>query len=572
MSSAASNSAEAGAVRRVEEWDVVIIGSGAGGVCAALAAKDAGLNPIILESTDKFGGTTAMSGGVMWIPMHPLMRRRGVTDTFEESRAYLDGCAGQTAPGSTRERRDAYLRAGPDLISFLENLGMKFVYPRGWSDYHEGEIEGGKAEGRSITPEIFDLRRLGRFAEELRPVAGRPPVRGREPALAGLYGQTWESRWAMLKIGLRMIQNKILSRKLVGTGPALQGRLYELLLKKNVAMRKRAPARDLVLDGERVAGVIAEVNDEDVELRARHGVLIASGGFAQNADMRRAMQPQVGDKQWSFANPGDQGVMLKSAMAIGADTFLLDQSWWVPVSLPPGGGLLGHTPDTSKPHCIIVDGNGDRFVNESTSYVTLCNTIFEHNRVAPTIPCWAIFDADHRDRYLWGGVAPKQTPKDWLQSGYLKRADTLASLAALCGIDASRLEKTVARFNVFAARGEDPDFGRGRSAFAAHYGDPNNKPNANLGAIERAPFFAVAIYPGDVGTSGGLVCDEHARVLRTSGEVIEGLYATGNVTATVMGRSYPGAGASIGPSAVFGYIAARRLIAEASARASAAYD
>lgn len=542
-----------------ESWDFICIGSGAGGVIAAMTVKAQGGEPLILESTDKFGGSTAISGGVMWIPMHPVMQKEGAKDSYDMASAYLDGCAGEPGPGSTPAVRRAYLETGPEMIGFLQRQGMRFMYPKGYADYHEAEIPGGHPGGRSILPEIFDLNRLGAFKEEFRTVA-RPPVRGREPAMASIWGRTWASRMAILRIGWRTLQNRWLARDLAGTGPALQGRLYEILLRNKVAMRRNAVISELVVEHDRVVGVVVSMNGKAMRLRAKKGVLIAAGGFAQNSGMRRQFQPELGGSQWSAASPGDEGAMLRLAVGMGAQTALMDQSWWTPLSIGPDGNKLFHTSDMSKPHCILVDAKGQRFVNESTSYVAIGNMMFEHNKTTPAIPSWAIFDSNHREKYFWGMALPKKTPQAWLDSGYLKKADTLSELAQLCGIDPEGLVATVSRFNQFAAAGEDLDFGRGLSAFAHHFGDPSHKPNGNLGALEKPPFYGVAVVPGDVGTSGGIVCDELARVVKQNGALIDGLYAAGNATASLMGHSYPGAGASIGASAVFGYIAAKHAM------------
>jgi 3-oxosteroid 1-dehydrogenase len=270
--------------------------------------------------------------------------------------------------------------------------------------------------------------------------------------------------------------------------------------------------------------------------------------------MREAYQPKPTSTEWTFVNPGDTGEMIRAAMALGAQTDLMDEAWWMGTSVLPDGSSGGmHSPnDIGKPHCIVVGRDGRRFVNESNSYMEFGQRMY----AAGAVPAWAVFDSRHRNSYPWGLALPGRTPRDLLDKGYFKKADTLAELAALCGIDAEGLARQVARFNTFARNGKDEDFQRGDSAYNRYYGDPSHKPNANLGTIEKAPFYAVEMVPGDVGTSGGVMTDEYARVLKADGAIIPGLYATGNSTAAVVGRSYPGAGASVGPSMTFGYIAA----------------
>jgi 3-oxosteroid 1-dehydrogenase len=300
-------------------------------------------------------------------------------------------------------------------------------------------------------------------------------------------------------------------------------------------------------------------------------VLINSGGFSHSQELRERYQAKPNPWRWTNANPGDTGEMIEAAMRLGAAVDCMNEAWWVITSLAPGESLpegavaadgtpipFMHHLDLSLPFSIMVDQLGQRLCDEAGAYMEIGQRMYQrHADTGRAIPSWVIMDARQREYYPWGTASPGQVPKSWLESGYLKRADTLAELAAQCGIDVSGLQATVRRFNEFCRTGRDEDFGRGGRAFDRAHGDPTVKPNPNLGSIEKAPFYAVAMYPGDVGTAGGMVTDEFARVLRDDGSVIDGLYATGNSTASVMGRCYPGAGASIGASFIFGYIAAR---------------
>jgi 3-oxosteroid 1-dehydrogenase len=544
-----------------ESYDVVIVGSGAGSVCAALAVKAAGGTALILEKTDRFGGSTALSGGVLWMPNNPVMKRAGVPDTLSAGRAYLDACAGREAPGSTRAKRDAFLSAGPRAVDFLESRGMKFIHSEGWSDYHESEYPGGVARGRSFEAALFDLRELGAWRERLRRHPVAPPVRVPDIAQINLNGRTWKSKWAFIRIAFLMLQQR-LGRDLVRMGHALQGRLLQIAIRNDVDIRLQTPVRELITDAGAVTGVRIEHAGASRTIQAKRAVLIDAGGFAHNESMRRKFQRPGTSTQWTQSNPGDTGEIQEMAMQAGAAVNMMDEAWWLPSSRLPDGSLGSHNPtDLGKPHCLLVDSSGERYVDEATSYVAVGIAMYERDKTVPALPSWAILESRHRARYRWGTQAPGKPPQAWLDSGYMKRADTIEDLAHQCAMNPDVLKASIDRFNDFCRRGVDADFGRGNSAYHRYWGDPTVKPNPNLGEVSEAPFYAVQIYAGDVGTCGGLVTDEWARVLRADGAPIQGLYATGNSTASVVGRSYPGAGASIAASLVFGYIGAQHAMA-----------
>ena len=544
-----------------QEWnetcDLLIVGSGAGAVIAALRAKREGLDPLIVEKASVFGGSTALSGGVVWIPNTPVMLRAGVDDTPQKGREYLDACAGAYAPGSTKERREAYLTEGPAMVAFLETAGMRFEYLDGFSDYHEGEYPGGLARGRSLGAKLFALNELGDWLPKLRRAVGLQEIPATVPDVGQLVlsGRTWKSKWTYAKIAWRMLQRKF-GRLIVASGASLQGRL--LLLAKNAQIRiwLDAPVAELIRLDDRIAGAVVRRNGRDVRIGTRSGVLLDAGGFARNPEMRKAMS-RVPHSQWTVANEGDTGEVLRMATDQGAATALTQEAWWIPCSFTADGSVNWHNPvDMGKPHSIFVDQGGNRFVNEATSYVAVGLAIFARDKIVPAVPSWLILESRHRNRYRMGPAPAGKTPEDWIATGYMKRANTIDDLAEQCGIPPTQLRATIERFNRFAEAGRDEDFGRGASAYNRFWGDPTNKPNASLGAIVEPPFYAIKTFPADVGTSGGLVADEHARVIDRHGQVIRGLYATGNITASVMGPSYPGAGASIGASMVFAYIAA----------------
>jgi 3-oxosteroid 1-dehydrogenase len=537
-----------------ETYDFVIIGSGAAAVCAALVMQRAGHSAVVLEKTELIGGSTAMSGGVFWAPNNSVMREAGVEDSYELARTYLDACVGDAGPASSPARRHAFLTFAPKMIDFLRAYGMKFKHAEGYSDYHEGERPGGVARGRSLVADIFDARELEEDAKRLRRGAS-PALLVNEVGALTLYGRSWKSRLTMLKVGLRMVRQKF-GADLVGSGAAIQGRLLQIARREKIPILTNAPVLGLVEEAGRVAGVRTRKDGREVSVEARRGVLINAGGFSHNTAMRdqHLLQPNV---NLSHANPGDTGELIQMAEALGADVDIMEQCWWVSTSKMPGGARGVHPFDMAKPHSIVVDGAGQRYLNESTSYMAVGIAMYERQKTVQAVPSWWIVDSGYMHAYTWYGRPPGDPPAEWITSGYMKKADTIEGLAEACGLNPAALRATVERFNGFAKTGVDQDFHRGDSAYGRFLGDPSNKPNPNLGPLDRAPYYAVKLYPGDVGTCGGLMTDEFARVLKADGSIIPGLYATGNSTASVMGRSYPGAGASIAASATFGFIAAR---------------
>jgi 3-oxosteroid 1-dehydrogenase len=536
-----------------ESVDFVIVGSGGGSFCAAMAIADAGKTPVVLEKTDKVGGSTSMSGGVFWIPNHPLQAREGVEDSYELGLAYMNAAVGDVGPSTSFERKDMFLRTGPKMVEYLEGKGLPFLRCEGWSDYHD-ELPGGCARSRSLAVELFDAKELGpEWNKRLRRGPFDIPVRGTEGRYIQLMKRGLPGILAAVTLGLRIVRMKLTGKQLVSMGAAIQGRMLQAALKQNVDVRPESPVTELVESDGRITGVITRRDGKPWRIEARDGVLINAGGFSHNVEMRKAYGPQPSSTAWTNANPGDTGEMIEIAQTHGAATDLMDQGVWLVTSVQPGGNRAFHVLDIAKPHSIIVDKAGKRFLNEGQSYMSNGQAIYKHGAV----PAFAILDSRHRKWYPWGVTPGGKPPQAWIDSGYMKTADSLEALAEKCGIDPAGLVATAERFNGFAKTGKDLDFKRGDRAYDKVFGDPKVKPNPALGAIDRPPFYAVEVFPGDVGTFGGIVTDEFARALREDGSVIPGLYATGNSTASVMGKTYPGAGASISPSFIFGWIAAR---------------
>jgi succinate dehydrogenase/fumarate reductase flavoprotein subunit len=550
--------------------DFAVVGSG-GGLVGALAAREAGLEALVVEKRDLIGGSTAMSGGIIWLPDNPLLAAEGVADSYEDGMAYFEDVVGDVGPASSFERRDAYLREGPAMVRFLQRLGVEFIRCEGYSDYYS-EAAGAKVRGRSIETRPFDAHALGPWQAKLQP--GFLSDRGVAIHTVELqrFGLPWRSVAGVRTVArvlTRTAAAKLRGQQLLANGAALVANLLKLVLEREIPVWTETPLLDLVVDDGVVTGIVVERHGRQVRVRTRRGVLLAAGGFAHNAEMRRKFSgDQPNEAAWTSANPGDTGEVIDLAMQHGAAVDLMDEAWWVQTSVLPNGTKLMHIAERTRPGSIMVDASGRRFVNEAASYMEVGQEQYARRHVAEALPCWLVFDTGFRRRYPFVMTPPAVTPKEWIAAGYLHKADTLEDLARDCGIDPEGLRTTVERFNEGARRGEDPDFHRGEARYDHYYGDPAHKPNPSLGPLEKPPYYAVAIYPGDVGTCGGLLTDEHGRVLREDGSPFPGLYATGNTTATVMGRRYLGAGASIGSSMVFAYIAGSDAATRARAGAT----
>jgi 3-oxosteroid 1-dehydrogenase len=544
----------------MDVYDLIVVGSGGGGLCAALTAAAGGKRVIVLEKRPTVGGSTAMSGGVLWLPDSPVAERAGLQDSFEEGMRYFQAVVGDKGgPASSIARRTAFIKEGRTMVQFLERSGMRFVYCDGYSDYYD-ELPGGKARGRVLGAEMLGSRAMGEWFAKMQKFGGwELPINTHEFHDLTLVKRTWRGKLVAFRLALRVLRERLTGQKLMCRGAAVQGRMLKMVLSKNIPIHLNMGVQDFIRNDGRITGVRARgPSGESVEIQAQGGVLLNGGGFAHNLAMRERYQPQPCSDKWTASNPGETGELIEAAKAIGAATDFMDEAIWIPISVTPDGMIGGfHNPhDLAKPFTIVVDNQGRRFVNEACSYMEFGQAMYR----AKAVPAWAILESRHRQYYPWGATPPGVMPKEWESSGYMRKGNTLAELAQKCGINAQGLASTVERFNQQAKVGKDPEFQRGARAYDCYYGDTSNKPNPSLGALERGPFYAVQLYPGDVGTFGGLLTDEHAAVIGTNGQIIPGLYATGNCTASVMGRTYPGAGASIAASFVYGFIAAKHAL------------
>jgi 3-oxosteroid 1-dehydrogenase len=540
------------------EFDLVIAGSGAAGMTAALTAARQGLSVVVIEKTEYFGGSTARSGGGVWIPGNSVLRRAGITDSPEQAQAYLAYVAGESVPESLRS---AFLEHGPVMLDLVrQHTPLEFEWVPSYSDYYP-EAPGGRPGGRSVEPRLLDARVLGQERPYLRP----PYL----PAPAGITVTQANYRWMSLgsshpraiwtttRVTGRMIANRVRKRQLLSMGQALAAGLRAGLAQAGVPVWLSTPLTDVEVEGGQVTGVRVTKEGEPVLLRARRGVILATGGFERSQEMRDQYQRAPIGIDWTVGSPGNTGEGILLGEAAGGALAFMDDAWWGP-SIPLPRGPVFCLAERSLPGSIFVNAAGERFMNEASPYVDAVHVMYDrHTEDNPHIPCWMITDQRYRNRYVFTGIPPRRPlPRRWTASGVVVRADTLAELARTIGVPADRLAKTVDAFNDFARVGKDPDFGRGDSAYDRYYGDPNCKPNPNLAPLQQPPFYAIKMVPGDLGTKGGLRTDERARVLRADGSIIGGLYAAGNTSALVMGRSYAGPGATIGPAMTFGYLAA----------------
>lgn len=547
--------------------DLVIAGSGGGGMVAGLAALDCGLEPLIIEKQPLVGGSTGLSGGIVWLPNNPLMRADGIADSHEDGLAYLADVVGDIGAPSSPERREMFLTAGYEMINFLTRKGVELIRCAGWSDYYPNH-KGGNASGRAVEGIPFDAAKLGGWRDKVQPPLAKNygyVVLTNELRSVQYFNRAPRAFAVATRVFLRTAAARIRRRQILTNGASLIAQLLKALMDLSDGpppLWTDAAMADLVVEDGRVVGACVVRDGKPLRVEARKGVLLAAGGFGHNKEMRRRYSgDQPNEAQWSIANAGDTGEVLEAAMRLGAKTDLLDEAWWLPSVFIANGGAVAASLGSGRqrPGAIYVDSSGRRFCNESNSYVEVGKAMYANKAV----PCWMIFDDGYVRRYVTS-ASPLKTlqrnrplPPELIESGAVKRAATISDLAREIDLPADELAQTIARFNQFSAKGLDPDFGRGQSAYNDCLGDPGYRPNAAIGPLDTAPYYATRVLPADVGTCGGVITNEHAQVLDEQDRVIEGLYATGNTTATVMGRTYPGAGASIANSMVFGYVAAR---------------
>lgn len=553
--------------------DVLVVGSGGGGMTAALTAASCGLDALVIEKSPQFGGSTALSGGGIWVPGAPAQRRAGYSPAPEDVVCYLQ----QITEGLVSAARiRQYVDSAPRMLEFLEGLSpwLEFVWKPGYADYYP-ELTGGSELGSTINVPPIDLRELGEDEPTLlQPLALAPKgiwLGPKELRSFYLIRQSWAGKAVLVKLISRMVRARVFGERIAAIGQSLAARLRLAMKERGIPLWLDTPLHELVTDADgSVIGALVHRDGRQQRIGSRRGVILASGGFDHDMAWRKEYQPVV-DQDWSFGNPAAVGDGIRAGQQVGAAADLLDEAWWFPAIQWPDGRMQFMLNERMMPSQFIVNGDGKRFINEAAPYMDFGHAMIAGHKTGVThIPCWLITDHRSFNRYVVGGHLPipkvpgapvptgRKIPKAWLESGVVKSASSWAELAGKIDVPATQLRATAARFNELARAGHDDDFNRGDSVYDNYYGDPT-LPNPNLYPLGDPPYYAFRIVPGDLGTSGGLRTDEFARVLRPDDTVVPGLYAVGNTAAPVMGRSYAGAGATIGPAMTFGFVAAKHL-------------
>jgi 3-oxosteroid 1-dehydrogenase len=540
--------------------DLLVVGSGTG-MAAALAAHELGLSVLVVEKSSHVGGSTARSGGALWLPASPVLR--GAGDTEERAATYLDSVVAGSAP---RPRATGFLTHVSATVEMLRRTTpLRFFWARDYSDYHP-EQPGGSAAGRTCECHPFDTSILGAYRTRLEPGLMEAPV----PIPTTGADYRWMNLVARVPskgiptFGKRLAQGvggRVLGRRYAAGGQGLAAGLFAGVLRAGIPVWTGTSLLRLDGDGDRVRGAVVAHRGHEVTITARRGVVLATGGFDHSMDMRWKFQSESLGANLSLGAAANTGDGIRAGQEVGGGIDLMDQAWWFPAVAPlPGAAPAVMLAERSLPGSLIVNQHGRRFANESADYMSFGQRLLELERSgSPIETMWIIFDQQYRNSYVFGAqLFPRmRIPQTWYDAGIAARSDAIAELGSRIGIPVPEFTATITRFNQNASTGDDPDFGRGRSAYDRYYGDPTVSPNPNLRALTRGPFYAVKMVLSDLGTCGGLKADDRARVLRENGAVINGLYAIGNTAANAFGTTYPGAGATIAQGLVYGYIAAR---------------
>lgn len=547
--------------------DVVVVGSGLGGMIAAIRAHDLGLKTVLIEKSHYYGGTSAFSGGGIWIPNHRDIRDR---DSREKALSYLR----EVTRGKADDRKlEVYVDNASEMVEYARSVGAELFTAEGLPDYFS-ELPG-SVEGRQLNPAAFDGKRLGDEFFRMRMTYSGFLAHDRYAlGLASIFALTTREKgwiketikliggyWA--DIGWRM---KTARDSRLSMGRAFVGYLRKAMMDRNIPLLLNTRLIGIVKTEDRVSGVRVNHNGNEYVIDAR-AVILAAGGFDQNQEMRNQYHSVKTEVASSLTPKGaNEGDAIRAGQEIGADIENMEHSWWSPTMRLPGkdttqiAGQLFF--DRSRPGTICVNRLGKRFCNESISYDRFGHAMIEdHKKTGAAVPCWMIFDGRYRHNYPVSNIMPgwassdkKLPPEFW--DNVIYRADTVEELARKIEVDPEALATTVRTFNGYAKTGKDLEFHRGDTAYDKFFGDGRNKPSANLGPIDKAPFYAVKLELGDLGTKGGLRVDEHARVVDRAGKPIEGLYATGNTTGSLFLDTYPGPGSTLGPAMTFGYVSA----------------
>lgn len=562
-------------VMNSEIYDVIVVGSGAAGATAALRSAHLGLSVLIIEKAHKYGGTSATSGGVLWIPNHGLTANG---DSREQGLKYLNSLVSRPIQ---EDRLEAFVDEGPKLVGFLQSLGIVLQQAQ-WPDYYPAQPCA--RSDRSLICPTFDGRELGDNFTLMREQYTRFKLLRRYsmdlPEFFALSARAPGWRRVLFKIlwrywcdrGTRRLTRR--DRRFT-SGAALMGQIYKRIFDRDIEVRLETKLTDLILSDGVVCGVKVSNYGRTYEIRARHGVIIAAGGFEWNQELRdRYLQIPGLTRHSSSPEDANRGEALLAGLRLGAATEHTEACWWIPTMHMPTPTASNFDEihqaafDVGRPHSVCVNRKGVRFVDEASGYDDFGKAMVEDQlKTGSNCPCWLVFDANFRQKFTAGGIMPaaimpdRRIPVDWWDH-YLFKAGSLAELAEKIAVPADALAGTVANINAYARAGEDPEFGRGGNAYDRFFGDPSVKPNPSLAPIDKAPFYAVPINLGDLGTKGGLKADARARVVRPDGRPIPNLYAAGNSSGSPFGNCYPGAGGTLGPAMTFGYVAANEIAAK----------
>lgn len=558
-----------------DEYDLVILGSGAAGMATALVGANEGLKVLILEKSDHFGGSTCYSAGTTWIPDSKYVREAGIKDDKKNAEIYLENLVGDRGP---REMWQAYLDNGPAMIDYMERHGITFIPFPGFVDYYP-ELPGAGHGYRALEPKPFDGKKLGR--------RDFPHLRGPVPEFALFGGQLMVRRtevndllaildhaspkgiFTALKLGVAWVWDLVRlwprgTRMVMGN--ALIANLFYNVKKVGGKLWLNANTLELITDGDRVAGAVVEYKGKQLRVRARKGVVMAAGGFPGSAEKRNEFlrQPAAQYTRAVETSTGDTFDLVQQVGGVlGQAKDDVNGALWFPSSVGYRGNgseaVFPHIWDRAKPGMIAVNAAGKRFTDEARSYNHFVRGMYESNEAGvPTIPCWLIADHAHMMKYGLGMIYPKGVGlKMWLDRGYVLRARTPRELAAKIGVDPTGLEQTLRKYNADCATGIDSEFHKGESDYSPQYGDPEHLPNVNLGPLEKAPFYAMAVYPTPLSTGKGIKINPTGQVLNASDQPIEGLYACGSDAEQVFGVQYPGGGCQVGAGMTFGYVIGR---------------
>ena len=559
-----------------EIFDVLVIGSGCGGLTAALTADIS--NPakvLVIEKSHLIGGTSATSGGVIWIPDNHLGKEKGAQDSISEAKDYLKA----TIPADEFNEPliDAYLDQGPKMVKFMQDhTDARYTSLEHYPDYFQ-DAPGVKLGNRALEPLPVSADVLGDDVDNLHPSGPQTIVFGRygvnfeeshafttqSPGWFRLFAKIFLTYW--LDFSWRIKRKR--SRRLA-FGAASVTRLFASIKKRNIPIWRSSALQEFILRDNKVIGAIIQKDGRLIKVQARRGVIVASGGFGQNQEMREKYLPKPTNSDWGCEPKTNTGDPIKAAEAIGAQLKFMDKAWWVTTVKAPNEEFprLSEV-EKSLPGNYTVNKSGKRFANESQNYLTFMLEVLDKEKKGESCaPMYMIFDANHRKNYPVGPLMPgkffpdklvKIIHRDWFGSDFLTSANTIEELAIQTGIDSEALQSTVERVNNFSATGKDVDFQRGDNERDRFSGDPTLL-NPCLGPVDKAPFYAMRIDPGEFATCGGMAINEYGQVLDNDNQAIAGLYATGNCTPALL-TTYPGPGATIGPAMTFGFIAGKHI-------------